>query len=226
MTSREIKAQLILAGQNALAPFVYQGINILECIWINGEPWFTRTAIGKWLEYAIPRNSILRIEQRHPHIKHFSRRCQFDTSSGIQEHVVYNFIGLQLIIAFANRPQRDIYLVGVAHALDALRKGQLLPSRWCKKGERLPALQQLLSAPAGHGRRANIVDDIAQVEGKHPNTVYRWVKRSGEQLLTKSGRPRKLRSDTGKPARPEEVAVIIEYRREHPGAHGGQSNKP
>lgn len=64
---------------------------IFVCVFKINEPWFTRTQIGEALEYADPQNAITIIHRKHKNrLDLFSRWCQFDTPSGIQEGYVYN----------------------------------------------------------------------------------------------------------------------------------------
>jgi transposase len=204
---------------NQLIPFSFEDVSLKEACWIDGKPYFTRRAIGEWLEYQTPDRAIHKIIERHPHINEFSVLVNLMNTWGTQtipkEQRVYDPIGLQLIINKSDKPKAIQFQVAAAHLVVAFMQGKLLPSCWCKKGDRLPQVRQLLSAPAGYAR-SKIVDDIAAHEQKSRSTIYRWVEQSGERLLTKSGTPRRTRSDKGKTKYPEYKALVMAYKKAHP----------
>lgn len=192
-----------------------------ESCWIEGKPYFTRRAIGEFLEYGHPDRAIHKITERHSHIDQFSVLVNLTSTDGkIYEQRVYDPIGLQLIINKSDKPQAVKFQIIVAHLVLAIMQGKLVPSRWSRRGDLTSALKQLLSHPPNKDRR-QVVADIARREGKCLNAIYTLVEKSGNRLLTKSGKPRKRRSDAG-PNRPDEFQALIEYKKEHPDAQGAE----
>jgi len=49
-------------------PFQYEGMKLQEACFINGNPYFTRKAVGEFLEYPRPQKAIDNIIARNPHI--------------------------------------------------------------------------------------------------------------------------------------------------------------
>lgn len=215
---------------NSLIPFAFEGMAIRESCWLDGKPYFTRRAIGEFLEYPHPRQAVEKIIKRNPHISdpRWSRTVpNLGTVEGGREVArdleVYDPIGFQLIIFESRQPKAKAYKIAAAHLVYAYMRGELVPSLWSRKGDRVAPIKQLLSAPPSYERR-KVVMDIAQREGKCPNTIYLWVEKSGYRLLTKAGNPRKRRSDSG-PARKAEAAKILEYKAQHPKAYGAEIKK-
>jgi prophage antirepressor-like protein len=84
---------------------------MVDCIFGDNDAWFTRTQIGKVLEYNDPQNAILVIHRRHrERLDKFSRGCQFVTTSGIQEGYVYNIRGVFEICRWSKQPKADMVM--------------------------------------------------------------------------------------------------------------------
>jgi len=49
------------------------GVQVDECIWIDGEPYFSNVAIGKFLGFKSPRISVNTIVERYPFIEEYSK---------------------------------------------------------------------------------------------------------------------------------------------------------
>ncbi len=228
---------------NQLIPFAFEGLTLKEACWLEGKPYFTRRAIGEWLEYQNPDRSIHNLTQRHPHINQFSVVTKLVTTDEYPkghsltnlmsesiirnreiEQRVYDPIGLQLIINKSDKPKAIKFQVAAAHLVLAFMQGKLFPSRWCKKGDRLSQIRQLLAAPSGYSRR-QVALDIAEREEVSINTVYHWIEQIGERLITKSGKPRRTRSDKSSFKNRPEFAQVIEYLREHHQAQGAEIKK-
>lgn len=72
-----------------LVPFKYDAVALREACWIKGVPFFTRRAIGEWLEYSNPQKAIDNIVERNPHVRdprwattiRLSVADQYDTST-------------------------------------------------------------------------------------------------------------------------------------------------
>lgn len=75
------------------------------------EAWFTRNEIGSALEYADPQNAITIIHRKHKErLDDFSRWCQFNTPSGVQEGYVYNIRGVFEICRWSKQPKADMVM--------------------------------------------------------------------------------------------------------------------
>lgn len=75
------------------------------------EAWFTRNEIGSALEYADPQNAITIIHRKHKErLDGFSRWCQFDTPSGVQEGYVYNIRGVFEICRWSKQPKANMVM--------------------------------------------------------------------------------------------------------------------
>lgn len=75
------------------------------------EAWFTRNEIGSALEYADPQNAITIIHRKHKErLDGFSRWCQFNTPSGIQEGYVYNIRGVFEICRWSKQPKANMVM--------------------------------------------------------------------------------------------------------------------
>ena len=81
---------------------------IVDGIFGDDEAWFTRSQIGKALEYADPQKSILIIHKRHKErMDKFSKICKFYTQGGRQEGYVYNIRGVIEICRLSQQPKAD-----------------------------------------------------------------------------------------------------------------------
>lgn len=49
------------------------GVKVDECIYINGEPYFSADAIGKFLGFKNPANYVNRVVERNPYIEEYSK---------------------------------------------------------------------------------------------------------------------------------------------------------
>ena len=84
---------------------------IVEGYYGDKQAWFTRTQIGKALGYANPQNAITLIHRKHKNrLDMFSRWCQFDTPSGIQEGYMYNEKGVLEICRWSRQPVADMVM--------------------------------------------------------------------------------------------------------------------
>jgi len=214
-----------------ITPFIYQGIALQESCWIDGVPFFTRRAIGEWLEYPHPKQAIEKIIRRHPYIED-SRWCSvvpnLGTTWGTQtiqkEQRVYNPIGLQLIVFESHRPKAIQYKIAVANLVWALMNGEIKPSKWSQKDDLVSAARQILSLPQGQ-KRGTLVRDLAERDGVSLQTAYRRVnKATGQRLKTAKGRPI-CRKDRGSTRYPAEKAKVLVYIKEHPGVGGKRIKK-
>jgi hypothetical protein len=213
-----------------ITPFTYQGIALQESCWIDGVPFFTRRAIGEFLEYKHPNQAIEFIIKRNSHIDdpRWSTVIKLNTVEGDREVTrsvkTYNPIGLQLII-FESRQKKAIqYKIAVANLVWALMNGQLKPSKWSQNDDLVSAARQILSLPQGE-KRAALVRDLAERDGVSLQTAYLRVQRAtGKRLKTTKGRPI-CRKDKGSTRYPDEKEKVINYFHAHPGATGKTIHK-
>jgi prophage antirepressor-like protein len=183
-------------------PFQYEGIKLQEACFINGNPYFTRKAIGEFLEYSRPQEDIDKIIRRNPHIDQFSVALKLtvtDQYSKGHSHPklgcecpkrnreinvwVYDPIGLQLIINKSNQPKALAFQIAVAHLVLAFMQGKIKPKVW--GADRISAIKQILSYPPTF-KRKQLVCDLAQREGVVIQTAYKWIDKFGG-LKTRKG---------------------------------------
>ena len=154
-----------------LIPFDYKDVHLTEACWINGDPHFTRRAIGEYLEYTQPQSAISRIIERNPHISQFSSvvklTTELDSRKGQKyerqvEHEVYNPIGLQLIINKSNQPRALEFQIAVAHLVQAYSKGLLQPPQGpVSDARRIVGLEERLKKLEEQALNITLADDRA-----------------------------------------------------------------
>lgn len=113
-------------------PFIFDQVRLKEACWINGVPYFTRRAIGEFLGYATPKQSIRKIIERNPYIDddRWSVVVKLTTTDGKEYWTrVYNPIGLQLIMFESRQPKARFYKVAVAHFVYAFTRGEVSAPR-------------------------------------------------------------------------------------------------
>ena len=97
------------------------------------EAWFTRNEIGSALEYADPQNAITIIHRKHKErLDGFSRWCQFNTPSGVQEGYVYNIRGVFEICRWSKQPKANMVmdaLYGMAESVARTGFYSILPDQ-------------------------------------------------------------------------------------------------
>ncbi|MCP3942190.1 MAG: Bro-N domain-containing protein [Desulfobacteraceae bacterium] len=115
--------------------FEYGDIQIKEATHINGTPYFTRRAIGEWLEYKKPQEAIDKIIKRSPHISNLEWAIEVELTTvqstgkkkrtpqtGVYAHSynveIYNPIGLQLIVFESRQPRAVEYKIAVARLVN------------------------------------------------------------------------------------------------------------
>lgn len=114
-----------------IKPFYFKNIKIQESCWIDGKPYFTRRAIGNFLEYASPKTAIDMIIKRNPFIdsQEWSTTIKLIAVEGSRtverETRVYDPIALQLIINKSNQPKAIAFQVAVANLVVAYMNGSL-----------------------------------------------------------------------------------------------------
>lgn len=217
-----------------LLPFNYEGMKLQEACWISGNPYFTRKAIGEFLEYPSPQKAIDRIIQRNPYISdkrwstvtkmvsvdeypkghsHVKLTCESTTRTREIVIEVYNPIGLQLIVFESRQPKAIQYKIAVAHLVYAFMKGEIKPSKWTLKGDRVSAIRQIMSHPPTQ-KRHGLIADLALRESVSEQTIYRWIDAAGG-IRTHQG-TKKHRNTKGNTGYPEEKQKVLAYVRAHP----------
>jgi hypothetical protein len=219
-----------------------------ESCWINGEPYFTRKAIGEFLGYTLPKQAITKIIKRNPYILKFRTVVNLTTVEGgrtltnlvrvedgrsgvkltplengktvTRKLDVFHPIGMQCIFFESHQPKAIEYKIVVASLLWELAKGTLKPSKWSQKGDLVSAARQILSLPEGRKRRALIIDLSAREGYSLNNTYRRMYLATGERLKTKAGKPRQTRSEAGIHRTRPEYQQVIDYKRQYPNAMG------
>lgn len=192
-------SQLMPVSQNSFMPFVFEGMALKESCWMDGKPYFTRKAIGEFLEYPHPKQAIGTILKRNPHIRDtrwssvLKLRTELSTGKGENDVLTHQFnerakgqyerevevevfdpIGLQLIIFESHQPKAKLYKIAVAHLVWAVMTGNLKPSKWSQRGDLVSAARQILSLPEGRKRKQVIVD-LAEREGLSLQQAYRMI---------------------------------------------------
>ena len=231
--------------------FNFQGIELRESIWIDGKPYFTRRAIGEFLEYKRPQDQVDYIVRRNPYIKAFSTTVDLrvvDKYPRVDSHVnptcesterkghsplnmrgestertrlieteVYGVVGFNLICMESNQPKAQERKIAASFLMEAYAEGKLVPSKWSKKGD-FAAFEQILSAPPNF-KRKGLLADLAERDDISLSSAYRLVSKAG-RLLTRSGKPRKTRSEKDSYKSTAEYRAVLEHRLKNPGSGG------
>ena len=101
----------------SLTPFSCVGVNIRESCWLEGKLYFTRRAIGEWLEAKKPQTYIDNIIERNPYISdpRWSVTLNLRATDGKKYLTeLYDPISLQLIIMESKLPKALEYKIAVA----------------------------------------------------------------------------------------------------------------
>ena len=210
-----------------ITPFIYNDIAIQESCWIDGKPYFTRRAIGEFLEYKHPQKAIDNIIERNPYIDNprWSVTLNLRATDGKKYATkAYDPISFQLITFESHRPKAIRYKITVAKLVWALMTGNLKPSKWSQKGDLVSAARQILSLPHGRKRGA-LIRDLADRDGVSLQTAYRRIQMAtGKKLKTTKGKAIR-RSDKGSTIYPEEKEQVLLYIKEHPDSGGAAIRK-
>lgn len=209
-----------------IVPFHFEELALMETCWITGKPYFTRRAIGEWLEYqGRAQKAVDKIVERNPHIKQFSVAVKLTATDGKKYSTdVYDPIGLQLIVFESNQPKAIQFKVAVAHLVYAYMKGELKPSKWALKDDLMSAVRQIQSLPRGT-KRADLVRDLAGRDGISTQTAYRRIGlAAGENFRNTKGKPIQ-RSDKGTTKHPSEKEKVLVYAEANPTARGASIKK-
>ncbi len=89
-----------------LENFNFETIEITEAVMIENVPFFTRRAIGEWLEYTDPKDGIYRCIERNPEVENHSVVVNLSTTDGKKYDTrVYHPIGFLLIVMASDQPK-------------------------------------------------------------------------------------------------------------------------
>ncbi len=168
-------------------PFIFQNIQLKEACWVDNEPYFTRRAIGEWLEYQNPQKRIDGIIAKNPHINQFSVTLKLRATDGKEyDQHVYNPIGLQLIVFESRQPKARAYKIMVAHLVYAFMKGELSPPHALGALRKQIQREEILKLPTSFAR-GSAVRHLGKKYKVNRATIYRWIKRvrQGEGLERK-----------------------------------------
>ncbi len=164
-----------------LVPFRHQtadgAVALKEACWLNGKPYFTRRAIGEWLEYRDGQHGVDDIVQRNPHIRQFSVPLKLRGTDGKNyEHEVYDPIGLQLIVFESRQPKAIQFKVMVAHLVAAFMRGELRPTNTLSVAtlQITDGLNAIAAMPWGGRSRA--MAELGEASGLSRGTLYRRKK--------------------------------------------------
>ncbi|MCF6246889.1 MAG: trp operon repressor [Desulfobacula sp.] len=184
-----------------LTSFQFQDIKLKEACWIDKTPYFTRKAIGMWLDYKFPEKSIAKIIERNPHIKRFQVVVKLTTTWGKnnikKNHEVCDPVGLQLIINKSNQPKAIAFQISAARLVVAYMKGELIPGNTTTEESKDPRqiafnrFKQIDELP--HGEKGSAMKQLAEEFGIAVQTLGGW-----KTQYQKTGRIEDKRKTTGK----------------------------
>jgi len=178
-------------SDNALSPFRFEDVTLIESVEIEGTPHFTRKAIGAALGYADPQNAIDVIVHRNPFIHEFSQSIPVKLTGMVKsyETQVFSPIGLYCITFKANTENAGRFQVWAAHLIEAYRTGRLFnqqntQTEWTAPKSydvdadhrvvfRLKILRKVHETPIGE--RHGTIRALARRHGYAERTIYRWA---------------------------------------------------
>ena len=170
-------------------PFLFQQVHLKESCWIENAPYFTRRAIGEWLEYPNPRMAIKNIVKRNPHIEdpRWSAVLKMSTTDGKEyDQHTYNPIGLQLIVFESHQPKAKAYKIAVANLVWAFMQGRLAQPQGALGTE----LMNIILLPRFSDTKAKAVKELATDLNVTKETIYNYLKRQENGEPIKRIKPR------------------------------------
>lgn len=204
-----------------IKPFYFKNIKLQESCWIDGKPYFTRLAIGEFLEYSNPQKSIDKIVERYPYLNSqtWSTTVKLTAVEGSRtverDTRVYDPIALQLIINKSNQPKAIAFQVAVANLVVAYMNGSLTDFSVddvhdCFK--HLHNFCNMVTSLTSVPKRNRLILACAEKTGLPVRQVLTLVRqRTGVSLPA----PRQIRRKLG-----EEHAKAVAYLHEHPLSGG------
>jgi transposase len=164
----------IIPRDQRFFPFLFQQVHLKESCWIENTPYFTRRAIGEWLEYQHPQKRIDGIIGKNPHINQFSVPLKLRATDGKEyDQHIYNPIGLQLIVFESHQPKAKAYKIAVANLVWAFMQGRLsMPNDAIP-----PGLMDIALIPQHTKERTSAYKALARDLNVNISTARRYVKR-------------------------------------------------
>ena len=198
----------VYTPEESFQQFFYQGMHIKEACWINGVPYFTRRAIGEFLEYHNPQKSIDKIIERNPQIDQFSTTVSLTVVEGTREVIretrVYNPIGLQLIIFESRQPKAKAFKIIVANLVWAYSQGRLAAP---EKSALYNELKDIVFLKRWTKERRQAVEQLAEKLDISVDTIYRKaIKVENNEPLIKP-RPKRCAIYRNKEAREKVLRI-------------------
>jgi hypothetical protein len=201
-----------------IKPFYFKNIKIQESCWIDGKPYFTRLAIGKFLEYSNPQKAIDKIVERNPHIDNsaWSVTVKMTGTDGkLYDTKLHDPIALQLIINKSNQPKAIAFQVAVANLVVAYMSGDLTDfSLDDVHGyfKNLFNFSNMVVSLTSIPKRNRMILACAEKNGYTVRQVLNLVRqRTGVSLSS----PRQIRRKFS-----DDYAKVVAYHREHPHTGG------
>lgn len=172
-----------------IQPFRRQGVIIDECLWVKGKPYFSQTAIGKWLGYQSPLSAVTRIVKRNSFILNYSKKINtisqekyelegdrvtnlatVSTRKRVREIQFFDLEGLLLIAMKATTKKAIEYQIAAARVLKAFLEGKLVE----RKPDQAEAEQILIeSLDADYGDKGWAIEEYMEKMGVTMATAYR-----------------------------------------------------
>ncbi|SMF96166.1 hypothetical protein SAMN02949497_3551 [Methylomagnum ishizawai] len=104
-----------MANHAQIAPFSWGDVSLSQAVHVNGIPHATKIAIGEWLEYSFPRESINKILERNPYLEAFSVEVNLTSTDGKNyDTTVYHPMGFLLIVMESGQPKAQAAKVAIA----------------------------------------------------------------------------------------------------------------
>lgn len=163
-----------------IVPFAYKDVRLKESCWIDRKPYFTRKAIGEWLEYKKPQKAIDKIVERNPHISdpRWAVTVKLTATDGKEyDTEVYDPIGLQLIVMESRQPKAIAYKIAVAHLVWAYMNGELKRSKTIERKEIPKPVCPLTGLPVWTPERKEALLRIAKEKGLKKSAIYEHAKK-------------------------------------------------
>ena len=179
----------IIPKDQQFYPFLFQQVHLKESCWIEKTPYFTRRAIGEWLEYSNKTQDsvVAKIIERNPHINQFSVLVNLTSTDGKKyDQHIYNPIGLQLIVFESHQPKAKAYKIAVANLVWAFMRGRLAQPQGALGTE----LMNIILLPRFSDTKARAVKELATDLNVTKETIYNYLKRQENGEPTKRIKPR------------------------------------
>ncbi len=147
-----------------ITQFNFQEIAVSEAIFIEGIPYFTRRAIGEWLEYKDPQNGIDAIISRKSSIDSYSVPVNLSGTDGKNyETKVYHPIGFLLIVMESDQPKATTMKEQVASFVWEYGRSNVTPKDRIQLGNQRINLLGKLNTCTNTFVREGLYDQLTEV---------------------------------------------------------------